>query len=164
MVHICILLAPLSLPAIEHTTTVEPHEDFLEITIAAVGADLAHLFDNLGSGMSARLFGDKFIRQFQPSYDVRWDPYDGRYRVVSRDGTKFRFDDEAALWQFLFNLPEYRIPWSALPQAEIIVETQVTYTPIVFVSALAVLSLLRLDGTESSEWARFTTVRAGVSP
>lgn len=108
-----------------------------------------------------RLLGDKFVRQFQPSYEARWDPYDGRYLVISHDGARYKFGDEAALWQFFFLLPEYRIPWGVLPADDFIVETHVTYTPIVFVSPLAILSLLRSDGSESSEWSRVTVPSEG---
>lgn len=181
MVCLFLLALPFSLLAVEHTTTIESHDDFLEVSITVVGADLSRFFDNLMDGMRARvefdirvseprnrlgrLFGDKFVRQFQPSYEAKWDPYDSRYIVTSHDGGRYRFSDEAALWQFFFTLPEYRIPWSALPQTEIVIETYVTYTPIVFVSPFAILSLLRSDDTESSEWARFVVDRhAGENP
>ena len=96
------IVSPLS--AIEHSTTIEHHAAFLEITVTAAGADLTELFENLADGMSARvqfdirvseprsrfgrLFGDRFVRQFQPGYQVRWDPYDGRYVVLSHDGAR----------------------------------------------------------------------------
>ena len=169
-------LTPVLSAQITHTSTADSTPDYLEVSIAVRGADPADLFAGLDDGLTARteyairvmeprtgpmnIFGARLLREFRVSYEIRYDPFRRRYTLTTHDGGLYTFRDTDSLWSFFFSLPEYRIPWEAVEpsirsaDASLMIETRVTYSPIVFVPGLSILSILLPDSAQQSGWVR----------
>ncbi len=169
---VLLLLAASTLPAqLQHQTVIQTTSDYLTIEMTVAGADVEALFETLHGGMRVRveyrlrisyprdrpfrMLGDRLLREFRPSVEARWDPFLAAYVMVTSDGTKFAYAEEAAFYSDLFSLSDYRIPWTAVLRAPgLVVETSAEYTPIVFVPGLSILSLFTANRSESSPWSR----------
>lgn len=159
---------------IEHVATVRPTTGFLTVTINATGADPRILFGNLADGLTARLefairvlearggplafFGNRLIDEYRVIYTMRYDPFRERFTVTTQDGGFFTFRDEGTARAFFFSLPGYRVPWSSFdtPRTQggddFVVETRVTYDPIVFAPGLSILSVFLPSSRHQSSW------------
>ncbi len=178
--HSCLLVSLLFLVCgvafgrIEHKAVIAPHPEYMEISVLVSGADSQLLFRNLGEGMTARLeyevriseprtsplriLGPRVLREFRVVYDLRWDPFRRRFTITTHDGGTYTFTDRTALWQFFFELPGFRVPWDGLDFDDrssgrrCLVETRVTYEPIVFMPGLSIVSMLLPHARQSSTW------------
>ena len=174
-----VAIAGLSQPVpaqLTHNAVYRPERTFLEITVQAAGADLAVLQQNLDAGLTARVefairvleprvgvwrvFGDRGIREYVTGSEARWDLFTQRYVIRSDDGTRFSFASVDELTRFLFSLQQYRIPWIGMTDRRgtvaehVVLETQVRYSPVVFVPALAILAFFRVEERLVSPWVR----------
>jgi hypothetical protein len=172
-------LAILPLPLfaqLSHQIDIRTDDQMLELTITATGASLEELRHNLDDGLTAgvemviriseprrppfRFMGDRLIREFRPGARAHWDAFAQRYVVQADDGSRYAVSSIEELARILFSLIEYRIPWNAmedrsgaLPE-QLVVETQVTYIPVVFVRALTILLFFPPNERVSSSWVR----------
>jgi hypothetical protein len=171
------LVALLLVPAVtavadlQHETAVTPSGELIVVSIRVAGADVDELFSGLRDGMRARveyrirvaaprsrpfrLLGDRLLREFRPAVEVRWDPFLASFVLESSDGETVEITEESELYARLFALDSYRIPLSALaPADQVVVETRVAYTPVVFAPGLSILSLFPRNRTLLTPWAR----------
>lgn len=172
---------------LRHEATVVTDDDFIAISVRASGVEPETLFSNLEQGLSARvdfeiralerrdgamtLLGPRLIREFTVIHEVQWDPFRRRYVITTQDGARYPFRDEASLLTFLVELPDFRIPWSALEYAagdgviaraerepvprrpgSLMIETRVVYRPIVFVPGLSILTVFLPDSRMTTPW------------
>jgi hypothetical protein len=159
-----------------HTAVCHAEQNYLEVTLLADGADTEALQENLDGGMTARVefairisrprhgvwtvFGDRGLREYVTGSEIHWDVFTERYVIEADDGGRFSFRDMGEATQFLFSLRQYRIPWTGMVDRrgtiadEFVVDTQVRYSPIVYVPALAILSFFNSGERLISPWLR----------
>ena len=174
LLSLILLVCGTAFGKIEHRAEITAHPEYMEISVFVNGADPQVLFQNLDEGMTARLeyevrvsqprslplriLGSRVLQQYRVVYDLRWDPFRRRFTITTQDGGAFTFTHTTALWQFFFELPGFRVPWRNLglehhaSNGRYLVETRVTYEPIVFVPGLSILSLLLPRARQSSTW------------
>ena len=159
-----------------HAAICHAEQSYLEVTLLADGADMGTLKQNLDGGMTARVefairisrprhgiwtvFGDRGLREYVTGSEIHWDVFTERYVIESDDGGRFSFREVSEATQFLFSLRQYRIPWTGMADRrgtiaeELVVDTQVRYSPIVYVPALAILSFFSSEERLVSPWVR----------
>lgn len=176
-VLVLILVAGIAaaLPArISHSVSTESHPAHLSITIGTSGIEPVEFLMNIESGYRSQIeFTMNFtperrpilrqtaLPQFEISYEGWFDPFLERYVITTNEGATYTFREASDFWSFFFELPDFRVPWSALEggasnggDGTLVLETRVTYRPIVFAPGLRILAILLPEARQRSEWTR----------
>jgi len=147
------------------------------ITVSVYPDDppLSEVIDSLGNGMQAevtfiiqvyreptgliRLFGDRLVQEVRITRDARWDVYSQQYLVSGTDRPIVRSQTVTDFTRSFFDLNSFSLPWSFLGKHANAGEVRPSYLmvrvlvrPMKLVSALAIMSILRLEPEVTSHW------------
>ncbi|HUX14387.1 MAG TPA: hypothetical protein VMW87_15270 [Spirochaetia bacterium] len=107
-----------------------------------------------------RLLGDRLVQEIRITREGRWDAYGGQYVVSSSVGPEIRTRNVDDFTSDFFHLTNFLLPWSFLRSGQTDSESpaymmmRLQVRPMKLVSALAILSFLRLEKEISSTWVR----------
>lgn len=164
----------MTLPAqeVRHSARFVTTEGYLGITIEVNGGVSEQVLESLGQGMRsevlfslrayvprsgiAAIFGDRLVLELTPSHTASYDPFRARYVVRTNDGVEYSLQDADQFVRHFTELPEYRLPWSMLPDTgPVYLEIEAIVRPVKLVPPLALLGLWRRDDRMTSERHRY---------
>ncbi len=117
-----------------------------------------------------RLLGDRLVQEIRITREGSWDAFGGQYVVSSSLGPEVRTRSVDDFVSHFFRVTNFLLPWSFLQGGEadsasptyMMVRLQVR--PMKLVSALAILSFLRLEKEISSDWERIPIPEGDPKP